>query len=75
MDLSIGFAVGSSMQIALFVLPGIVVVGWIAGKEDMMLYFDTFQIAILFVAVLLVNYLIQNGKSRKYLSKRSSSSH
>jgi Ca2+/H+ antiporter len=31
----------------------------------MTLYFDTFQIAILFVAVLLVNYLIQDGKSRK----------
>lgn len=67
MDLSIGVAVGSSMQIALLVLPGIVVIGWIAGKEDMTLYFDTFQIAILFVAVLLVNYLIQDGKSRKYL--------
>lgn len=63
MDLSIGVAVGSSMQIALLVLPGIVVIGWIAGKEDMTLYFDTFQIAILFVAVLLVNYLIQDGKS------------
>lgn len=66
MDLSIGVAVGSSMQIALLVLPGIVVIGWIAGKEDMTLYFDTFQIAILFVAVLLVNYLIQDGKSRTY---------
>ncbi|KAF2451685.1 calcium/proton exchanger [Karstenula rhodostoma CBS 690.94] len=63
MDLSIGVAVGSSMQIALLVLPGIVVIGWIAGKEDMTLYFDTFQIAILFVAVLLVNYLIGDGKS------------
>ena len=69
MDLSIGVAVGSSMQIALLVLPGIVVIGWIAGKEDMTLYFDTFQIAILFVAVLLVNYLIQDGKSRKYPSQ------
>ena len=67
MDLSIGVAVGSSMQIALLVLPGIVVIGWIAGKEDMTLYFDTFQIAILFVAVLLVNYLIQDGKSRKWM--------
>jgi len=67
MDLSIGVAVGSSMQIALLVLPGIVVIGWIAGKEDMTLYFDTFQIATLFVAVLLVNYLIQDGKSRTFI--------
>ncbi|KAK2744191.1 hypothetical protein FQN55_006875 [Onygenales sp. PD_40] len=63
MDLSIGVAVGSSMQIALLVLPLIVVIGWIAGINEMTLYFDGFQIAILFVSVLLVNYLIQDGKS------------
>ncbi|KKK24543.1 hypothetical protein AOCH_006063 [Aspergillus ochraceoroseus] len=33
MDLSIGVAVGSSMQIALLVLPLIVVIGWIMGKS------------------------------------------
>jgi Ca2+:H+ antiporter len=32
MDLSIGVAVGSSMQIALLVLPFIVILGWILGK-------------------------------------------
>ncbi|PSN62121.1 Calcium/proton exchanger [Corynespora cassiicola Philippines] len=63
MDLSIGVAVGSSMQIALLVLPLVVVLGWILGKDCMTLYFDTFQIATLFVSVLLVNYLIQDGKS------------
>lgn len=63
MDLAIGVAVGSSMQIALLVLPLVVVLGWIIGKDDMTMYFDGFQIAVLFVAVLLVNYLIQDGKS------------
>ncbi|KAF3039513.1 hypothetical protein E8E12_004695 [Didymella heteroderae] len=63
MDLSIGVAVGSSMQIALLVFPFIVILGWILGKDCMTLYFDTFQIATLFVSVLLVNYLIQDGKS------------
>jgi Ca2+:H+ antiporter len=66
MDLSIGVAVGSSMQIALLVFPLIVILGWILGKDCMTLYFDTFQIATLFVSVLLVNYLIQDGKSREY---------
>lgn len=66
MDLSIGVAVGSSMQIALLVFPLIVILGWILGKDCMTLYFDTFQIATLFVSVLLVNYLIQDGKSRKF---------
>lgn len=65
MDLAIGVAVGSSMQIALLVFPLIVILGWILGKDCMTLYFDTFQIATLFVSVLLVNYLIQDGKSRK----------
>lgn len=66
MDLAIGVAVGSSMQIALLVLPFTVVLGWIIGNENtskMTLSFDGFQITILFVAVLLVNYLIQDGKS------------
>ncbi|KAJ5476104.1 Sodium/calcium exchanger membrane region [Penicillium sp. IBT 31633x] len=63
MDLSIGVAVGSSMQIALFVLPLIIVLGWIIGVEDMTLNFDGFQVIVLFVSVLLVNYLIGDGKS------------
>lgn len=32
MDLAIGVAVGSSMQIALLILPLVVVIGWIMGK-------------------------------------------
>lgn len=59
MDLSISVAVGSSMQIALLVIPFIVVLGWCMGIEEMTLYFDGFQVMVLFVAVLLVNYLIQ----------------
>ncbi|MCJ1469877.1 hypothetical protein MMC07_008521 [Pseudocyphellaria aurata] len=63
MDLAIGVAVGSSMQIALLLIPFIVVLGWCMGNENMNLEFDGFQIAVLFVTVLLVNYLIGDGKS------------
>lgn len=63
MDLAIGVAIGSSMQIALLIIPLIVVLGWIMGIDNMNLNFDGFQIATLFVAVLLVNYLISDGKS------------
>ncbi|KAJ5286709.1 hypothetical protein N7478_002395 [Penicillium angulare] len=63
MDLAIGVAVGSSMQIALLVLPLIIVIGWIMGLENMTLNFDGFQVILLFVSVLLVNYLIGDGKS------------
>ncbi|KAL8733582.1 MAG: hypothetical protein Q9166_001990 [cf. Caloplaca sp. 2 TL-2023] len=65
MDLAIGVAVGSSMQIALLVIPFVVILGWIIGTHDpdMNLAFDAFQVILLFVSVLLVNYLIQDGKS------------
>ncbi|KAH0138343.1 hypothetical protein KCU67_g9158, partial [Aureobasidium melanogenum] len=64
MDLAIGVAVGSSMQIALLVLPLMVVISWIGlGHDAMTLDFDGFQVAVLFIAVLLVNYLIQDGES------------
>jgi Ca2+:H+ antiporter len=64
MDLAIGVAVGSSMQIALFVLPLMVVISWCGlGDDAMTLDFDGFQVAVLFIAVLLVNYLIQDGES------------
>jgi Ca2+:H+ antiporter len=63
MDLAIGVAVGSSMQIALLVIPLMVVLGWILGNDDMTLSFDGFQVAVLFVAVLLVNVVTMDGKS------------
>ncbi|KAK4193764.1 putative vacuolar cation/proton exchanger [Podospora australis] len=63
MDLAIGVAVGSSMQVALFIIPLLVIIGWGMGIDEMSLSFDPFQVAVLFVAVLLVNYLIGDGKS------------
>ena len=63
MDLAIGVAVGSSMQVALFLIPVVVIIGWGMGFDEMNLSFDLFQVAVLFVAVLLVNYLIGDGKS------------
>lgn len=63
MDLAIGVAVGSSMQVSLFLIPLLVVIGWGMGVDTMNLSFDLFQVAVLFVSVLLVNYLIGDGKS------------
>ncbi|KAM0431832.1 hypothetical protein ACHAPT_005083 [Fusarium lateritium] len=63
MDLAIGVAVGSSMQVALFLIPLLVIIGWGMGEESMNLSFDLFQVAVMFVAVLLTNYLIADGKS------------
>ena len=61
MDLAIGVAVGSSLQIALLVLPLMVVISWIGlgQPDDLTLSFDGFQVSVLFIAIILVNYLIQ----------------
>ncbi|KAJ6502004.1 Sodium/calcium exchanger protein-domain-containing protein [Mycena sanguinolenta] len=62
MELTIGICVGSSIQIATFVIPLLVIVGWIAGHE-MTLFFANFETITLFASVFLVNTLIQDGKS------------
>ncbi|ODQ63741.1 calcium/proton exchanger [Nadsonia fulvescens var. elongata DSM 6958] len=62
MDLAIGVAIGSSMQIALFLTPFLVVLGWIID-QPMSLEFSTFETAVLFVAVFITNYLILDGES------------
>ncbi|TBU42360.1 calcium/proton exchanger [Dichomitus squalens] len=62
LTLSLGVAVGSSIQIALFVIPFIVTLGWILGKPMSML-FDPFESIVLFLSVLVVNYVVQDGKS------------
>lgn len=62
MDLAIGVAVGSSIQIALFVTPVIVLLGWILQK-DMSLYFSLFETVSLFVTAFVVNFLVLDGRS------------
>ena len=62
MDLAIGVAVGSSLQIALFVTPFLVILGWIMDRA-MTLRFETFETVAFFLAALVVTLLIQDGKS------------
>jgi len=62
MELTITICVGSSIQIAAFVVPLLVIVGWLSGHE-LSLFFANFETIVLFVSVLLVNTLIQDGKS------------
>lgn len=62
MDLAIGVAVGSSLQIAIFVTPFMVLIGWIIDVP-MSLYFSTFETAILFVSVFITNLVILDGES------------
>ncbi|KAJ7895557.1 Calcium/proton exchanger [Mycena olivaceomarginata] len=62
LTLSLGVAVGSSIQIALFVIPFSVLIAWAMGKP-MTLLFDPYEAICLFLAVLTVNYVVQDGKS------------
>ncbi|KAJ6563230.1 Sodium/calcium exchanger protein-domain-containing protein [Mycena sp. CBHHK59/15] len=58
----IGLILLPIVQIATFVVPLLVIVGWIAGHE-LTLFFANFETVTLFVSVFLVNTLIQDGKS------------
>ncbi|KAL1694306.1 Sodium/calcium exchanger protein-domain-containing protein [Schizophyllum commune] len=62
LTLSMGVAMGSSIQIALFVIPFIVTLAWIMGKP-LTLLFDPYQSIVMFLSVLVVNYVVQDGKS------------
>ncbi|KAI0688401.1 Sodium/calcium exchanger protein-domain-containing protein [Cytidiella melzeri] len=62
LDLSLGVAVGSSIQIALFVIPFMVTLAWMMGKP-LTLLFDPFESVVLFLTVVVVNYTVQDGKS------------
>lgn len=62
MDLAIGVAVGSSIQIALFMTPLVVLIGWALNKE-MTLYFTLFQTVCLFVSAFIANFLVLDGRS------------
>jgi Ca2+:H+ antiporter len=62
MDLSVSVAVGSSMQIALFVAPVLVITGWIIG-QPMDLDFNPFELVAVAVAVLIANSISSDGES------------
>ncbi|KAK3488532.1 Sodium/calcium exchanger protein-domain-containing protein [Neurospora crassa] len=62
MDLALGVALGSSIQIALFVTPVVVILGWIMDR-DMSLYFTLFETVCMFVSTFIVNFLVRDGRS------------
>ena len=63
MDLAVGIAIGSSAQIALFVAPVLVLLSFVVGPEPMALVFNGYEIGGLVFAVLIANFLTQDGES------------
>ncbi|GAB4345440.1 MAG: calcium/proton exchanger [Cyanophyceae cyanobacterium] len=62
MDLSVSVALGSSLQIALFVAPVLVLAGWVFG-QPMDLSFQPFELVAVAVSVLIANSISSDGKS------------
>ncbi len=62
MDLSMAVAMGSSLQIALFVAPVLVLAGWLFG-QPMDLNFNPFELVAVVVAVVLANSVSSDGRS------------
>lgn len=65
MDLAINIALGSSIQIALFVTPLMVMLGWAIGTQ-MSLYFSLLETMSLFASTFIVNYLLIDGRSHYF---------
>ena len=65
LDITIGVTLGSSMQVMLFTLPFQVILGWIIG-QDMTLELDLFNIAAVFLGVVIVGNIVLLGKSNYF---------
>eukprot|EP00465_Bigelowiella_longifila_P003763 CAMPEP_0185257788 /NCGR_PEP_ID=MMETSP1359-20130426/6807_1 /TAXON_ID=552665 /ORGANISM="Bigelowiella longifila, Strain CCMP242" /LENGTH=222 /DNA_ID=CAMNT_0027843025 /DNA_START=68 /DNA_END=736 /DNA_ORIENTATION=+ len=62
MELSLGIAFGSAVQIALFGVPVAVIVAWMMGKR-LSLDFHVFETAVVLVSTLAVGFLVGDGES------------
>jgi Ca2+:H+ antiporter len=63
MDLAVNIAIGSSAQIALFVAPLLVLLSFVFGPNPMALVFNGYELGALIFAVLIANFVTQEGES------------
>jgi Ca2+:H+ antiporter len=63
MDLAVNIAIGSSAQIALFVAPLLVLLSFVFGPNPMALVFNGYELGGLIFAVLIANFVTQEGES------------
>jgi Ca2+:H+ antiporter len=63
MDLAVNIAIGSSAQIALFVAPVLVLLSYVVGPGPMPLVFNGYELGAMLFAVLVANFLTQDGES------------
>jgi Ca2+:H+ antiporter len=63
MELSMGIAIGSSLQIALFVAPALVILSHFIGPRSMDLVFTPAEVLAVFLAVLITSQISSDGES------------
>jgi Ca2+:H+ antiporter len=63
MDLAVNIAIGSSAQVALFVAPVLVLASFFLGPHPLALVFNGFELGAILLAVLIANYIAQDGES------------
>jgi Ca2+:H+ antiporter len=63
MELSMGIAIGSSLQMALFVAPVLVILSQFAGPHPMDLVFSPAEVLAVFLAVLITSQIASDGES------------
>jgi Ca2+:H+ antiporter len=63
MDLAVNIAIGSGAQIAVFVAPVLVLASFALGPGPMPLVFNGFEVGALLLAVLIANYVTNEGRS------------
>ncbi len=63
MDLAVNIAVGSSAQVALFVAPVLVLASFFIGPFPLALVFNGFELGAILIAILIANYVTQDGES------------
>ncbi|HKD12700.1 MAG TPA: calcium/proton exchanger [Thermoanaerobaculia bacterium] len=66
MDLSLSVAFGSSIQIALFVAPALVLASHVIGPRTLELSFSRAEVGSLFIAVMIGAFVSGDGKSNWY---------
>ncbi len=66
MDLTISIALGSCIQISLFIAPLLVLLSFVIGPEPLLLSFDRMQLGAVFFAVLMATLISGDGQSNWY---------
>ena len=65
MDLSLSIALGSSIQIAMFLIPVLVLVSFVVGPHPMALVFNSYEVIALIAAAVIARLVTRGGQSTR----------